>query len=227
VLVSVAGACSRAGKTALAETLLRAAPAGHAMAIKFTTTDDVFERCPRGTTCVVCDIDVPFRLVQEARALDEPGTDTARLRLAGASSVLWTIARRGAVEAAWQATRARLGGAGCVVMEGSSIVPVARPDLLLFVAHPFLLPERWKAQSQALVAGADMVVVNRPRDETRAPAQAVLNELRAWRDHDDIRVADVAAPLHTWAADIARRLTLPVLAPGGDAFSFPQDGTHG
>lgn len=227
MLVSVAGACSRAGKTALAETLLRAVPAGHAMAVKFTTTDDVFERCPRGTTCVVCDIDVPFRLVVDAHVLDTPGTDTERLRQAGARHVLWTIARRSAVEQAWQATRARLETGDCVVMEGSSIVPVAHPDLLLFVAHPFLLPERWKAQSQALIARADLVVVNRPASEPRAPASAVLDQLRTWRGHDDILVADVATPLHTWAADIARRLALPVLATGGDPTSFSQDDTHG
>lgn len=212
MLVSVAGACSRAGKTALAESLLRVAPVGQAAAVKFTTTDDVFERCPRGTPCVVCDIDVPFRLVQDARVLDEPGTDTARLRQAGASQVLWTIARRGSVDLAWQATCRLLSPIACVVMEGSSIVDVAQPDLLLFVAHPFLLPERWKPQSQALVARADIVVVNRPVTEGRAPAPAVLEQLRAWRGRDDLRVADVTEPLADWAPDIARRLAAPVLS---------------
>jgi hypothetical protein len=58
-LVAVSGACSRAGKTALAVSLLRGLPWGQAAAVKFTTTEDVFERYPRGTPCVVCDIDVP------------------------------------------------------------------------------------------------------------------------------------------------------------------------
>ena len=69
-LVSVAGPCSRSGKTALAVSLLRAAPPG-AAAVKFTTTDEVFERCPRGTPCVVCDIAVPFRVLRDAPTLEQ------------------------------------------------------------------------------------------------------------------------------------------------------------
>src|SRR5262245_8502222 len=149
-LVSVSGAASRAGKTSLAVTLLRSLPPSSAVAVKFTTTEDVFERCPRGTPCVVCDIDVPFRIVEDARVLDEPGTDTARLAGAGARRVIWAISRASAVRAAWS----RVAGMaeGLAVMEGSTIVDVARPDLLLFVAHPFLQPARWKATSAPLIA---------------------------------------------------------------------------
>ena len=65
--------------------------------MKFTTTEDVFERCPRGTPCVVCDIDVPFRHRGRPRRPREAGTDTARLRGAGARGGLGHRARvRGA-----------------------------------------------------------------------------------------------------------------------------------
>ena len=173
-IVSVSGACSRSGKTALAVSLLRALGPGAAAAVKFTTTDDVFERCPRGTPCVVCDIDVPFRIVSEPAVLDEPGTDTRRLRDAGASPVVWAIAKQTAVAPAWAAVRARLAADALVVMEGSTIVATAVPDLLAFVVHPFLSPARWKEGSPALIARADVVVVNRPEGETRPPADAVL-----------------------------------------------------
>src|SRR5712691_5605673 len=96
-LISISGACSRSGKTAAAVSLLGALPAGRAAAVQFTTTEDVFKRCPRGTTCIVCDIDVPFRIVDDAAVLDEAGTDTARLADAGASRVVWAIARQSAV----------------------------------------------------------------------------------------------------------------------------------
>lgn len=102
--VVVAGSSSRAGKTALAETLLRGLGGG-AAAVKFTTTDDVFERCPRGTTCIVCDIDVPFKVVRDDATLREAGTDTARLRAATRGPVIWTIARRSAATLAFQATK--------------------------------------------------------------------------------------------------------------------------
>jgi hypothetical protein len=204
-LVSVSGAASRAGKTSLAVGLLRSLPASSAVAVKFTTTEDVFERCPRGTPCVVCDIDVPFRLVTEGRVLDESGTDTARLGEAGARRVIWAISRASAVRTAWSRVAAMTEG--LVVMEGSTIVDVAAPDLLVFVAHPFLRPERWKATSASLIARADAVVVNRPASEPRDPAPEVRDALLRARGRDDLRVADVTRPLAEWAPDLALRLT--------------------
>jgi hypothetical protein len=215
-LVSIAGAASRAGKTSLAVSLLRSMPASSAVAVKFTTTEDVFERCPRGTPCVVCDIDVPFRVVEDPRVLDEPGTDTERLGRAGASRVIWAISRASAVRAAW--SRVLSMARGLVVMEGSTIVDVAAPDLLLFVAHPFLKPARWKATSDALIARADAVVVNRPAGETRDPAPDVRDALLRARGRDDLRVGDVTRPLAEWAPDLAGRLgALRAPAPEGRA----------
>lgn len=207
MLISIAGATSRAGKTALAEAVLKAVGLGRARAVKFTTTEDVFERCPRGTPCVVCDIDVPFRLVTDAATLDEPGTDTARLRLAGAADVTWAIAKRAAVAAAWRAVPARLTPApAAVVMEGSTIVDTARPDLLVFVLHPFLSPARWKPGAAELMARADVLVVNRPSRELRAPAGEVMAAVRDARGERPIEVADVTAPLEAWAPDLAARV---------------------
>jgi hypothetical protein len=205
-LISVSGACSRSGKTALAVTLLRGLGAGRAAAVKFTTTEDVFERCPRGSTCIVCDIDVPFRLVSDAPTLDEPGTDTHRLGQAGARTVLWAIARTSAVRPAWAAVRGRIAEAEVTVMEGSSIVPIARPDLTVFVVHPFLSPERWKPTSAGLIAESDVVVVNRPAAERRPPSAAVLEALGRHRPSADVLVADVTRPPAEWAPGLASRL---------------------
>lgn len=212
-LVSVAGPCSRSGKTALAVSLLRAAPPGSA-AVKFTTTDDVFERCPRGTPCVVCNIEVPFRVVRDEATLGQPGTDTARLGEACGGRVVWAIARRGAVRPAWASLRGFLEGAPLVVMEGSTIVDLVRPQLLLFVAHPFLPPERWKAGSAELAARADLVVVNRPASERRAPRASVLQSLLTARGRDDLRIEDVTRPLEEWAPDLAARLLAPASLQG-------------
>lgn len=204
-LVSISGACSRSGKTAAAVSLLQAAPPGSA-AVKFTTTDDVFERCPRGTTCVVCDIDVPFRIVEEAAVLGQPGTDTARLRDAGAARVVWAIAQQSAVTRAWAVVKDRLAGAELIVMEGSTIVTVARPDLQVFVVQPWLSPERWKPTSAACVAAADVVVVNRPASDPRPPSAEVLGALRAFGPRVEIAVADVTRPAAEWAPSVARQL---------------------
>ena len=217
-LVSVAGACSRAGKTAAAATVLRCIGSGRASAVKFTTTEDVWERCPRGTPCAVCDIDVPFRLIEDPAVLRQAGTDTDRLWAAGARRVLWAIARQGAVEAAWKAVTRRLGTEGLVVMEGSTIVDQASPDHVIFVLHPFLSPSRWKPTSAQLLREADAVVVNRPAGESREPSAGVLAALAAARGDRRVVVADVLRPLAEWAPELADRLRewsaeIPVGAP--------------
>ena len=212
--VVVAGSSSRAGKTALAETVLRGL-GRNAAAVKFTTTEDIFEKCPRGTTCIVCDIDVPFKVVRDDATLREEGTDTARLKSATGGPVLWTISKRSVAEQAWQATLRLLHQAredayvpesgGDLVIEGSTIATICRPDFTFFVVHPFLSPERWKDGTRDLVARADCVVVNRQATEKREPREDVMKALREARPYD-LRVADVLSPLNTWASDLLPRI---------------------
>ena len=206
--VVVAGSSSRAGKTALAETILRGL-GGQAAAVKFTTTDDVFERCPRGTTCIVCDIDVPFKVVRDDATLLESGTDTARLRAATGGPVLWTIARKSMGALAWEATRLLLdqgrGEAQGLVVEGSTVASLCSPDFTFFVVHPFLSPARWKDGTRERLGRADCVVVNRQASEGREPAAEVMAAIHEARPYD-LRVADVLEPLDTWAGDLLPRL---------------------
>jgi hypothetical protein len=204
-IASVSGACSRAGKTTVAESLLRALPRGSAAAVKFTTTEDVFERCPRGSVCVVCDIDVPFRIVRDPAVLREPGTDTDRLAAAGAREVVWAIARAGASPPAWAAVTRMLGGTALAILEGSTVVEqgLARPDLRLFVAHRSIPPDRWKPTSAALVAAADRVVIHTAGP---APSSRVVDALDALGARNKRVIADAARPLREWAPDLERRL---------------------
>ncbi len=204
-IVSISGACSRAGKTALAESVLRALPRGTAAAVKFTTTEDVFERCPRGSACVVCDIDVPFRIVRDDAVLRQPGTDTDRLAAAGAREVVWAITRASAAPLAWAAVTRLLAGTPLAVLEGSTVVEqgLAQPDLRIFVAHRSMPPERWKPTSRALAAGEHRVVVHTAGP---APAKSVLAALDALGARDNRVVADATRPLSSWDRDLERRL---------------------
>ncbi len=212
--VVVAGSSSRAGKTALGETVLRGL-GGLSAAVKFTTTDDVFEKCPRGTACIVCDIDVPFKVVRDDATLRETGTDTARLLAATTGPVLWTIARKSVAMQAWQATErllqqakadAKTGGDDVgLVVEGSTVASLCAPDFTFFVVHPFLSPERWKEGTRELIGRADCVVINRQASERREPGPEVMAALHEARPYD-LRVADVSQPLHTWAGDLLPRL---------------------
>ena len=202
VLISVAGACSRSGKTALAETIVKSLAEEAPVAVKFTTTDDVFERCPRGLPCLVCDIDVPFRIVRDAATLEEPDTDTERLLRAGAARVIWVIAKRQAVGAAWAAVCRDLPAAAPIVMEGSTIVGETRPEYVFFVVHPQLSTDRWKPNASQLIERADLVVVNRPAGETRAPSAQVLERIEQSR-RGPMVIADARRPMAEWAPDMA------------------------
>ena len=211
--VVVAGSSSRAGKTALVETVLRGL-GGQAAAVKFTTTDDVFERCPRGTTCIVCDIDVPFKVVRDEATLHESGTDTARLAAATTGPVLWTIARKAVAALAWEATLRLLEQAGAeaktgarqdLVVEGSTVASLCSPDFTFFVVHPFLSPERWKEGTRELIGRANCVVVNRQAGEGREPGAEIMAAIHEQHPYD-LRVADVLMPLDTWAGDLLPRL---------------------
>ncbi len=204
-IVSVSGATSRAGKTAVAESLLRALPAGALAAVKFTTTEDVFERCPRGSACVVCDIAEPFRIVRDPSILAQPGTDTARLAAAGAAEVVWAIARAAAAPLAWAAVTRMLRGTPVAVLEGSTVVEqrLAQPDLRVFVAHRSIPPERWKPTSASLVAGADRVVIHTSGPQ---PSRRVVDALDAMGAREKRVTADATRPLREWAPDLERRL---------------------
>jgi hypothetical protein len=212
--VVVAGSSSRAGKTALAETVLRGFGNG-AAAVKFTTTDDIFEKCPRGTSCIVCDIDVPFKVVRDEATLNETGTDTARLKGATHGPVLWTITRRSVAEQAWQATlrlldQARVDSKAPVsddglVIEGSTVASLCAPDFTFFVVHPFLSPDRWKEGTRELIGRADCVVINRQAVEKREPSPEVMKAIHEAHPYD-LRVADVLQPLDIWAGDLLPRI---------------------
>jgi hypothetical protein len=152
---------------------------------------------------VVCDIDVPFRIVRDPAVLREPGTDTDRLAAAGAREVVWAITRAAAAPQAWAAVERMIDGAPLAVLEGSTVVEqgLARPELRLFVAHRSMPPEKWKPTSAALVAASEWVVVH---SEGPPPAPRVLAALDALGARRRL-VADVTRPLGSWAPELERR----------------------
>jgi len=93
-----------------------------------------------------------------------------------------------------------------IVMEGSSIVSIAQPDVLAYVVHPFLAPARWKEGWRDLMARADLVAVNRPRAETRPPAAEVMEAIASAAPRGAVVVADVTLPLGDWAPVLRARL---------------------
>ena len=203
-ILSVAAPGNGSGKTLAVQTLLAAFP-GRLRAIKFTTVYRDGANCPRKEGACACrELKGPFSVVDRQPTLDAPDTDTARMREAGALSVLWCLARPGAHAAAWEHLReSRLPDAAPIVTEGNAILEVIRPDWLLMVMSPAVPRARWKQGIPELAARASRVVIN-----THLCGEAEVRELglevASWRRGERPLAADLSRPLVEWDGGAVR-----------------------
>ena len=162
-IISVAGATSKAGKTLLAEQLIRYCVQRYqpVWAVKFTTTSDLPSPCPRGAPCTVCDLSDRFRIIRDPEILGQPGKNTARLLSAGASDVVWVVARKSALPVAYEHLLTHLPGKALVIMEGSTVTSLCKPDLLFYVYAQHISRTRWKESADEIMARAQIVIENR------------------------------------------------------------------
>lgn len=164
-IISVAGATSKAGKTELAEQII-AYCARHyhpVIAVKFTTTSDLPSPCPRGAPCTVCDLSEAFRIVTDPEILNQAGKNTHRFAVAGADKVLWVIARKSRLKSASDHLMVHLPNDALVVMEGSTITDLLRPDLLLYIFANHVPASKWKGSASRLLAKADIILRNKKK----------------------------------------------------------------
>ena len=162
-IIAVAGATSKAGKTLLAEQLIRycAALYSPVYAVKFTTTSDLPSPCPRGAPCTVCDLSDAFRIVLDPEILRQKGKNTARFYDAGATEVIWVIARKSQLPTAYDHLLTHIPGNALVLMEGSTVTSMSRPDLLFYVFANHISPQRWKDSANEILSRSDFVIMNR------------------------------------------------------------------
>lgn len=207
-LISVAGATSKAGKTTLVCNLLRMLGPQTATAIKFSTNYGKPRGCHLGSPCEVCDLLEGFRVITDPSVIQMHDKDTGRFTNAGARQVIWTIAREYATEEAWSATRRLTGDDALLVIEGSRIVPVARPTLRFYLVHAAIPPKLWKDSAAGMIRNADVVCINTHGDvDVRDGVRETVTMLRGERGFVE---SDAAQPLHTWlpASTIERLLAL-------------------
>jgi molybdopterin-guanine dinucleotide biosynthesis protein len=129
--IVVAGSRSGIGKTAAAERILRKLRGWSA--IKVTTVKE--SNCPRRVrSCSICqDLKGDYEIIKELRIIQEVGTDTARLKEAGAKRVLWLKASLKGLEAGIKEAVSILKDAPGVVIEGSSVLRYINPDLVVYL----------------------------------------------------------------------------------------------
>lgn len=129
-VITVSGAESGAGKTTVAERLLKGLKGWSAL--KVTTIKE--GPCPRETPCGICEEqDAQFTIVADNHILNQRGKDTQRMRTAGAREVLWLKARPSALKKGIKAALKKFKHTRGVVIEGTSVLKYLKPDLAIFV----------------------------------------------------------------------------------------------
>jgi hypothetical protein len=161
-IISIAGATSKAGKTLLAEQLIRYCVEKFepVYAIKFTTTSDLPSPCPRGAPCTVCDLSDDFRVVRDKQTLLQAGKNTARFAAAGPTEVIWVISKKSQLPRAYQHLQTHIPENALIIMEGSSITSLCKPDLLFYVYANHIAPSRWKESAAEIIQRSDFVLMN-------------------------------------------------------------------
>jgi len=208
-IVIVGGPHSGVGKTLAAERALQALAGRGYGAIKLTVADGEFDAphahgvCGRGASCGVCEtvhVALPSRIVTATGAIGKAGTDTCRLRDAGAVAVAWVIALR---EAAPEAVAGALeylehNGARGAVIEGTTAIEWIQPRVAVLVASD--PGRRWKRVAVQRLGDFDIVLRNDhirpPGDVPAPPAFAVAAPLPC----------DLADPAHPGTVEYQRRL---------------------
>lgn len=129
-VISVTGSSSNAGKTWVAESIVRALHAAGQRTTALKVTRTHVDHCPRhNTSCGTCDsLREAFELVTDRAALDVPKKDTGRYFQAGADQVLWLIVRPERVADGVRAALAQVLPGHCLVVEGNSFRDYADAD---------------------------------------------------------------------------------------------------
>ncbi|MBD0370826.1 MAG: hypothetical protein ICV60_08335 [Pyrinomonadaceae bacterium] len=180
-VIVVAGVTSGAGKTSLAEAVIRALSTDYKTAATKITVTHGERGCPHGGKgCDVCgSLGGEFQVITRDSIITQPGTDTARLSRAGAFKVLWAITREGFIAEAWREMTALIGEARCVVVESNTLALTIKPALTLMMVDPTVSRRLWKPSAERLLAAADFLIFNDRGPEQKR--QALLKEIERLR----------------------------------------------
>ena len=107
--------------------------------------------------------------MRDPSILMQPGKNTQRLAAAGATEVVWIIARKSSLAEAYQHLLEHLPNHAITVMEGSTITSICKPDLVFYVAANNIPPAKWKDNAKEIINGADFIILNKKKGTTDHP----------------------------------------------------------
>ncbi|MDP1854138.1 MAG: hypothetical protein Q8L26_08080 [Candidatus Omnitrophota bacterium] len=128
--IVVSGEKSGIGKTYLAEHLLNNLRGWSAL--KVTVKKNGV--CQSVKNCGLCqEIKKPFDIIKDKNIINQPGKDTARLKVAGANEVIWLKATTGGLKSGLEKALAEFSKCPGIVIEGTSVLKFLKPYLNLHV----------------------------------------------------------------------------------------------
>jgi len=156
-IIVVSGAVSGTGKTSLAEALLL--NLSHFAAIKITIQD------------------LGAKVTDKDEEIMVPGKDTYRLKMSGASKVVWVKSSEEDLPEVMGIAWGMIGEPEGVLIEGNSVLEHLTPDLSFFVVDreiTELKPSRLSALKKA-----DVVVINRREEGLGLAGEKIERNVRA------------------------------------------------
>ncbi len=150
--IIIAGSASGCGKTTLAVRLLETLPGWAAIKVS-----------PSDLYAVVVD---------DPAIINEPGKDTALMKAAGATHVVWVQASMPELKESLPIAMNMTGDVPGIIIEGNAAADAVEPDTLIFVLGADL---SIKPGAERLLAKADIIVVN--ADEMPEAAEELLQRL--------------------------------------------------
>lgn len=129
----ISGAHSNIGKTHFATELLKGL--SNWSALKITVSHGKKDsKCPRASKCNVCSkLSNKYDIITDQNIINEPDKDTARLKQAGAKKVVWLQASPKGLEKGLKKALRILDKSEGVVIEGTSVLKVMKPDLAIYL----------------------------------------------------------------------------------------------
>jgi len=156
-IITVSGAHSGVGKTAVVEMLLKKLKGWSCL--KVTVLHNGL--CPTHRNCGACDkMSSRFSIVSDKKITEEQGKDTWRFKKAGAKKVLWLRAKptglKQGLKKAISMFSAECGkGAQGLIIEGTSVLKYLYPDLAIFVKRDNSL---LKDSAKAILKKIDLIL---------------------------------------------------------------------
>ena len=159
-IISITGTASGAGKTTVAQFLLR--HFGDLSALKITTKHE--GNCPRHTDCDVCEtMTLPYKITVDPIQIEQEGKDTSLFKNAGAQKVVWLQTHADHLEKGIEEALTYFNKSDSVLVEGNSFLHTHNADLCILVTTP--REAKIKRSTRQIIPKIDLAVINKYADD--------------------------------------------------------------